>query len=108
MEYQFSNDELKKIVSTHLKKQEYRRVYYKNKYHTDKRYKNYMRDYNKIRYEEKRFVEKYTPQNYDELSDDKAIRLKKWFDKKERPEQFKIKCPEDYLIYQDYINKSDT
>jgi|9_EtaG_2_1085328.scaffolds.fasta_scaffold15476_3 hypothetical protein len=102
-EYPFSNEELKKIVSTHLRKQNYRRVYYKNKYKTDDKFKNYMIDYNKIRYEEKRFVSKYTPDNYDSLSDEKALRLKKWFDKKERPDDFKNKCPEDYLIYKDYM-----
>ena len=101
-EYPFSNEELKKIVSRHLQKQEYRRIYYKNKYQNDPNFKNYMIDYNKIRYEEKRFVSKYTADNYDNLSNEKALRLKKWFDKKESPNDFKEKCPEDYLIYQDY------
>ena len=107
-EYLFSNEELKKIVATHLHKKAYRREYYKNKYHNDPVFHNYMKDYNKIRYEERRFVQKYNEKNYEELSDQKAIRLKEWFDKKERPEDFKQKCPEDYLIYCDTLKKVQT
>ena len=107
-EYPYTNEELKKIVESHLSKQQYRRIYYKNKYHSDPNFKNYMIDYNKIRYEEKRFVSKYKEDNYDKLSDEKATRLKKWFDKKGRPEDFKNKCPEDYLIYKDIVPEVQT
>ena len=106
-EYQYTNQQLKKIIETHLHRQGYRREYYKNKYHSDLKYKNYQKDYQKIRYEERKFVSYYTNDNYEELSNKKACNLYKWFHKRERDEEFKEKCPEDYQIYLDYI-KYDT
>jgi len=105
-EYQYTNQELKKIIETHLHRQGYRREYYKNKYHSDLKYKNYQKDYQKIRYEERKFVSYYTNDNYEELSNKKACNLYKWFHKRERDEEFKEKCPEDYKIYLDYINSN--
>ena len=104
-EYPYSNQELKKIINVYNHNKHYRNEYYKNKYHTDPDYKNYCKDYNKIRYEEKKFVSLYTNDNYEELSNKKACNLYKWFNKNNRLEDFKNKCPEDYLIYCDTLKK---
>ena len=98
-EHLFSENEIQIILKNYQDKKDYRKNYYKNKYHTDTEYRKYMRDYNKIRYEERRFLEKYNGQNSEKLLIEKANKMKKWFDKQERPEDFEKKCPIDYDMY---------
>ncbi len=98
----YSNEEISSILKNYQEKKEYRKNYYKNKYHNDEVYKIYMRDYNKIRYEERAYNEKLIlgGLNEDTLLLKKANNLKKWFDKHGRPEDFEKKCKKDY----DYLS----
>jgi hypothetical protein len=94
----YSNEEISSILKNYQEKKEYRKNYYKNRYHTNEEYKMYMRDYNKIRYEERTFNQKCNEDNRDKLLLKKANNLKKWFDKHERPGDFEKKCNNDYLL----------
>lgn len=95
----YTNKEIYTILKSYQDKKDYRKEYYKNKYHKDAQYKVYMRDYNKIRYEERVFNERLSQDNEEELKLKKANKLKEWFDKHERPTDFEKKCPIDYDLY---------
>jgi len=97
----FTQEQIDMMIKNYLDKKEYRRVYYRNKYQTDENYKIYVRDYNKIRYEEKFIINKLKEtgvENEEKLLLSKANKLKKWFDKQNRPDDFKTKCPDDYML----------
>ena len=49
----FTDAEIQILLKKYIRDKEYRRVYYNNKYKTDEKYRNYVRDYNKKRYEER-------------------------------------------------------
>jgi hypothetical protein len=97
----FTQEQIDMMIKNYVDKKEYRRVYYRNKYQTDENYKIYVRDYNKIRYEEKFIINKLKEtgvENEEKLLLSKANKLKKWFDKQNRPDDFKTKCPDDYML----------
>lgn len=97
----FTQEQIDMMIKSYIDKKEYRRVYYRNKYQTDESYKIYVRDYNKIRYEEKFIINKLQEtgiENEEKLLLSKANKLKKWFDKQNRPDDFKTKCPDDYML----------
>ena len=97
----FTQEQIDMMIKSYVDKKEYRRVYYRNKYQTDENYKIYVRDYNKIRYEEKFIINKLKEtgvENEEKLLLRKANKLKKWFDKQNRPDDFKTKCPDDYML----------
>ena len=46
-----TDTQIRNILDKYVAQKEYRRVYYGNKYNNDLQYKQYVRDYNKRRYE---------------------------------------------------------
>jgi len=105
-EHPFTQQQINNIIKSYVEKKEYRRIYYKNKYHTDEKYQQYVRDYNKIRYEEKAFTKKLSQLGdsyYVCLSNKKATNLHKYFTKVNRYEVFKTRCPDDFMIYDKHI-----
>ena len=105
MEYEYTNEQLKKICQMYQDKKEYRRIYYGNKYKNDPKYRAYVRDYNKVRYENRRCV-KYIAKgiNQDEAELNRAKNIEKWFMKTDRQELFKSKYTKEYNLI--YINGS--
>jgi hypothetical protein len=103
MDYPYTNLEIKVILERYKNQKEYRRVYYKNKYHTDPNYKQYVRDYNKVRYENKRLKELLEKGNLplEVLEVRRAINIKKYFTKQGREEDFNNKYPAERLLVED-------
>lgn len=46
----FTDEEIKKLIDTHLKGKEYRRQYYRNRYQTDEEYRNLQKKRSKDYY----------------------------------------------------------
>tara|TARA_R110000765_G_scaffold336982_1_gene427326 strand:- start:1302 stop:1601 length:300 start_codon:yes stop_codon:yes gene_type:complete len=88
----FSNNEIFKIIEKYKRDKEYRRVYYGNKYKNDLIYRQYIIDYNKIRYEERVYKNKLAegmPEKI--LMINKATRLRKFYIKTDRENIFNEK-----------------
>ncbi len=94
-----------KVINKFKQQKEYRRVYYGNKYKTDPKYRQYVRDYNKVRFETNK-VDKGLKEGKDEeqLLLKRAQNIRTWFAKSDREELFESKYPEEYKIYNNYIN----
>ncbi len=110
MNYPYTNLEIKVILERYKNQKEYRRVYYKNKYHTDPKYKQYVRDYNKVRYENKRLKELLEKGNLslEALEVRRAINIKKYFKKQGREEDFNIKYPAERLLVEDAMKYNNS
>lgn len=100
-----TDETIKKVIDKFKKQKEYRRVYYGNKYKQDDKYRQYVRDYNKVRFENGK-LDKGLKLGQDEevLNRNRAINIRSWFAKTDREDVFKQKYPEEYKIYTDYIN----
>jgi hypothetical protein len=87
-----SNEEIQEVLKRYARDKEYRRVYYGNKYKTDEKYRQYVRDYNKERYENKK-RDINLSKGIAELECDKirAKGLLKYYSKSNREEVFKNK-----------------
>lgn len=101
-DYKYSALELQVIIETYQKQKEYRRVYYGNKYHTDPKYKQYCKDYNKERYENLRYAELMDQQHCkftkEEIEMRRARNLYKYYFKTNRLEIFNEKYPLEVLL----------
>tara|TARA_R110000772_G_scaffold25718_1_gene66821 strand:+ start:5545 stop:5841 length:297 start_codon:yes stop_codon:yes gene_type:complete len=51
---ELNDEQIKDVLRRYARDKEYRRVYYGNKYKTCEKYRLYVRDYNKERYENKK------------------------------------------------------
>ncbi len=89
---ELSNEQIKDILDRYARDKEYRRVYYGNKYKTDEKYRLYVRDYNKERYENKK-LKLNLERGIEQLECDKirAMGLQKYYSKTNREEHFKNK-----------------
>lgn len=101
-DYLYSNLELQVIVETYEKQKEYRRIYYKNKYHTDPKYKQYCKDYNKERYENQQYdilmSQQHCKYSKEEIELRRARNLYKWYLKDNRVDIFNDKYPLEVLL----------
>jgi len=110
MNYPYTNLEIKVILERYQNQKAYRRVYYKNKYHTDPHYKQYVKDYNKVRYENKRLKELLEKGNLslEVLEVRRAINIKKYYTKQGREEDFNIKYPAERLLVEDAMKYNNS
>ena len=97
----FTDDEIQLLLKKYIRDKEYRRVYYNHKYKTDPKYRNYVRDYNKRRYEDIK-VAKYLDKGGEEdiAYENRANSLKKYFIKCGRESDFEKKHPTEYKLIQ--------
>ena len=95
----FTDEEIQFLLKKYIRDKEYRRVYYNNKYKTDTKYRNYVRDYNKKRYEDMKLA-KYIDRGGEEqvAYENRANNLKNYFIKNDRMEYFKTKYPAEYNL----------
>ena len=87
-----SKAKIKEVLKRYARDKEYRRVYYGNKYKTCEKYRLYVRDYNKERYENKKKIVNMD-RGISEVECDKirANGLFKYYSKTDREEVFKNK-----------------
>lgn len=95
-----TESEIQEVLKRYKRDKEYRRIYYGDKYKKDEKYRLYIRDYNKKRYEDKKFKKNIDNGiNTDDANVIRAKGLKKYYDKTDRYETFKTIYPdEDKLI----------
>lgn len=87
-----TDEHIKVILKRYEKSKEYRRVYYGNKYKNDEKYRIYIRDYNKERYEnKKRILNLERGKSQEECDKIRAMGLCKYYSKTDRQEIFKDK-----------------
>ena len=93
---QFNQQEIDDILKKYKAQKEYRRVYYNAKYKNDVEYQFYIRDYNKFRYEHIKCQTKIN-NGEDPIQCElvKAIKLRDWYIRTERPELFLTKYPKE-------------
>jgi|TARA_R110000787_G_scaffold27802_1_gene76524 hypothetical protein len=101
-DYNYTTLELQVILERYQKQKEYRRVYYKNKYHSDEKYKQYCKDYNKERYENQTFEtlmsQQHCKYSKEEIELRRANNLHKYYLKTNRLEIFYEKYPLETLL----------
>jgi len=95
----FTDDEIQFLLKKYIKDKEYRRVYYNNKYKTDEKYRNYVRDYNKKRYEDIK-LKKYIDNGGDENigKELRAKNLYTYFIRNDREDYFKEQYNSEYNL----------
>tara|TARA_R100001463_G_scaffold16154_3_gene41983 strand:+ start:1374 stop:1688 length:315 start_codon:yes stop_codon:yes gene_type:complete len=95
----FTDEQIKELLDRYVRTKEYRRVYYNKKYKNDEKYRNYVRDYNKKRYEDRKYDKLLLKgNNKDTLELNRAYSLKNYFNKTNRLEEFKKKYPNEYNL----------
>ena len=101
-DYPYTTLELQVILERYQKQKEYRRVYYKNKYHTDAKYNQYCKDYNKERYENQKYENLMSQQHCkyskEEIELNRANNLHKYYLNSNRLEIFYEKYPLEVLL----------
>ncbi len=91
--------QIRNILDRYVSQKEYRRVYYGNKYNNDLQYKQYVRDYNKRRYEIKKYeknIEKGLTEG--QSKNIMAINCLNYLKKHERQDEFKNTFPVEYKL----------
>jgi hypothetical protein len=95
----FTDEQIKELLNRYVRTKEYRRVYYNKKYKNDEKYRNYVRDYNKKRYEDIKFAKLLSNGgDKDTLELNRAHSLRRYFNKTNRLDDFKEKHPEEYIM----------
>ena len=97
----WTDDKIKIIIEKYKREKEYRRVYYNHKYKNDMKYRTYVRDYNKRRYEDSRLLINYDKGiiDLDTLKKQRAYNLYKYYEKDSRLEQFMLIYKNEYDNY---------
>ncbi len=94
-----TNSQIKQVLERYIQQKEYRRVYYGNKYKTDPKYRQYNRDYNKVRYENNKLIKlEAQGQDINILKINRAKNIYEWFKKTDRIDIFKTKYPEENML----------
>ena len=94
-----TDTQIRQILDRYVAQQEYRRVYYANKYNTDLQYKQYVRDYNKRRYELKKYDENIKKGLTEGQSKNiMATGCLNYLKKHNRQDDFKNIFPQEYLL----------
>ena len=99
--HNLTNEKIRSIMDKYKRDKEYRRIYYKNKYHTDCKYKEYIKDYNKIRYENNMYIKNIGEGvEEDKALESRANKLFKYYAKQNRFLEFKEKfSKESEIVY---------
>ncbi len=100
-----TNAQIKQVLERYSQQKEYRRVYYGNKYKNDPKYRQYVRDYNKLRYEnKKKIILQHKGRNIKDLELDRAVNLYNWYKQTDRLDLFKERFPDELEILPHYMN----
>jgi hypothetical protein len=94
-----TESQIRRILDRYVAQKEYRRLYYADKYNNDEKYRQYVRDYNKRRYELKKYNDNIKKGLTEGQS--KNIMAKsclKYLKKHNREDEFKKAFPEEYLL----------
>ena len=94
-----TDEQIQEVLQRYIRQKEYRRVYYGNKYKNDENYRVYVRDYNKERYENKKWGDNMIKHGDSNICDHiRAKSLHKYYLKNNRLDDFKNKYPNEFLL----------
>ena len=94
-----TESQIRQILDRYVAQKEYRRLYYNDKYNNDEKYRLYVRDYNKRRYELKKFNDNIKNGVSEGQSKNiMAKNLLNYLQKNNREQDFKKTFPKEYLL----------
>ena len=94
-----TDSQIRQILDRYVAQKEYRRLYYNDKYNNDEKYRLYVRDYNKRRYELKKFNDNIKNGVSEGQSKNiMAKNLLNYLQKNNREDDFKKTFPNEYKL----------
>ncbi len=104
-----TDKEIKTLMDRYTREKEYRRLYYAKKYNTDPKYRAYIREYNKVRYENKVYAKNVSQgMDNDKALSHRALKIQQYFKKNNNEEEFINKYPQENKLYNLLISNNIT